>query len=163
VIAVALPARKPEAPVPNEDKKTALEEKVDHLQSDVSDLKKDVHHLQSDVSDLKKDVRRLDEKTDNYHADLRDRIDANHADTQTKFEKLRDRMDANHVESVKAIASLMAMQKTFMWLVGIMLTAASVAGGLVAKSHFSPDQPRVAVAESRAASTDTKAQKSPNE
>jgi chromosome segregation ATPase len=81
---MAMPALKLELEIPVEERVARLEEKVEHIQSDVSEIKRDLRRLNDKVDDVDKrlgakidDVdKRLNAKIDNLDQKLSAKIDS---------------------------------------------------------------------------------------
>lgn len=113
-----------EAELTMEENKTALEERVEHIQSDVSGIRKDLRRIEDKVDDnyqrldekIDTNCRRLDEKIDTTSRRLEEKIDG-------KFEKLAELLAKTNAN----VASIAGAQKATMWAVGLI---AVLVGGL---------------------------------
>ena len=107
---MAVAAKIIEAQVSMDEQKTILEERVDHIRSDVADIKKDVRRLdekvdairleltaemkamgskhEGDVRDLREDNKLLREKIDTVSAHLGARIDSSNEKNASTDEKI---------------------------------------------------------------------------
>jgi chromosome segregation ATPase len=93
---MAVPAKRIEAQVSMQEHKTLLEERIDHVRSDVADIKKDVRRIDEKMDGVRREltaeIKAVGSKLEGDIRDLREdnkllreKIDANHADTQVKF------------------------------------------------------------------------------
>ena len=120
-------ARKFEREVPMPER-AVLDEKIEHLQKGVTEVKADVRrldekigHLQKDVTEVKADVRRLDAKIDSVSNSLSAQLSEHRLETERAFGKLRMEMK----EALERLGNNRVSH--IFWMIGTMITATGVA------------------------------------
>jgi chromosome segregation ATPase len=87
---MAMPARKLESEIPVEDRLGKIEAHIDHMRSDISDLKVDVRRLNDKIDGLD---TRLNGKIDGLDQKLSGRIDEVDKRLTGKIDSLKDTME----------------------------------------------------------------------
>jgi Skp family chaperone for outer membrane proteins len=148
---MAVPARKIQVGFPVNER-TALEEKVDHIQSDVAGLRTDVKRIEAkldsktDALDAKLDSKTaaLDAKFDSKTDALMAELTKHRIETERSFAKLREDMTKGfgdlRVEIKDAIEKFrIGRNAQIAWFIGTVLTATGMA--LAAARLFATPHP----------------------
>lgn len=91
------------------------------MEARIARLESDVEHIRSDMADVKVDLRALRDKTDAMYVNLTDRIDGVHTDLTGRIDDVKDALASAKIwalvlYSVLAGAMLGTMARGFGWL-----------------------------------------------
>jgi len=112
---MSLAAKKSETNVPMPTEHAVLEERFDHIQSDVTDLKQNLRRVEGKVDNVQSELKDFKAQVANDFGDLKSQM-------ATQFGEIKAQMKALEASMIK-------------WMVGTMIAATSLAVTIVKLLH----------------------------